>query len=353
MKRQIGTSAISAEEIKGEEIMSQLSKSIRGRVLACLAVSIFIVSSIDVPGASAQAYPNRVIRIVHGFASGGAADTLSRVVADGLAKQLNETVIVEAKPGAGGNLASDAVAKAAPDGYTLGLVTGGHAISAGLYKSLSYQPVDSFEMISTIVYYALVVATRSDYEAKTLGELIALAKAKPGSLSFGSVGFGSTHHLAGELLKAAAGIDVLHVPYRGDSQAITALLAGDVPMIVGTSVLVAPQIESGAVRGLAVTSSTRSALLPNVPSAGEAGLKGFDVRTWAGLLAPKGTPPGIIAQLNAAVLKSLADPGIRARLEAAIGGEVRGSTPPEMRELVTSEIARWTAVIDAAKIPKL
>jgi tripartite-type tricarboxylate transporter receptor subunit TctC len=316
-------------------------------------VSVFIVSSIDVPGASAQAYPNRVIRIVHGFASGGAADTLSRVVADGLAKQLNETVIVEAKPGAGGNLASDAVAKAAPDGYTLGLVTGGHAISAGLYKSLSYQPVDSFEMISTIVYYALVVATRSDYEAKTLGEFIALAKAKPGSLSFGSVGFGSTHHLAGELLKAAAGIDVLHVPYRGDSQAITALLAGDVPLIVGTSVLVAPQIESGAVRGLAVTSSTRSALLPNVPSAGEAGLKGFDVRTWAGLLAPKGTPPGIIAQLNAAVLKSLADPGIRARLEAAIGGEVRGSTPPEMRELVTSEIARWTAVIDAAKIPKL
>jgi tripartite-type tricarboxylate transporter receptor subunit TctC len=333
--------------------MGKLSKFTRGRSLVCIAASIFSVSLIAVPGAFAQTYPNRVIRIVHGFASGGAADTLSRVVADGLSKQLNETVIVDAKPGAGGNIASDAVAKAAPDGYTLGLVTGGHAISAALYKNLPYQPVDSFEMISTVVYYALVIAARSDYEAKTLGELIALAKAKPGSLSFGSVGFGSTHHLAGELLKAAAGIDLLHVPYRGDSQAITALLAGDVPVIVGTSVLVAPQIESGAVRGLAVTSSTRSALMPNVPSAGEAGLKGFDVRTWAGLLAPKGTPPAIIAQLNAAVQKSLADPAIKARLEAAIGGEVRGSTPVEMRELVASEIARWTAVIDMAKIPKL
>lgn len=303
--------------------------------------------------AIAQAYPNRPLRIVHGFVAGGAADTLSRIIAEGLSKRLGQPVIVDAKPGAGGNLAAEAVAKAAPDGYTLGLVTGGHAISAALYKSLPYQPVDGFEMISTLVYYALVVAVRSDYQAKTLSELIVLAKAKPGALSFGSVGFGSTHHLAGELLKIAAGIDMLHVPYRGDAQAITALLAGDVPVIVGTSVLLAPQIESGAVRGLAVTSSTRSALLPKVPSANEAGLEGFDVRTWAGLLAPKGTPAAIITELNKATLASLADPDLKARLETAIGGEVRGSTPAEMREVVTSEIARWTTVIDRAKIPKL
>jgi tripartite-type tricarboxylate transporter receptor subunit TctC len=314
------------------------------------AISVILIGTVD---AAAQAYPNRVIRIVHGFAAGGAADTLSRIVADGLSRKLGQTVIVDAKPGAGGNIASDAVAKSAPDGYTLGLVTGGHAISAALYKSLPYQPVDGFEMISTIVYYALVVATRSDYQTKTLGELIALAKAKPGTLSFGSVGFGSTHHLAGELLKTTAGIDVVHVPYRGDSQAITALLSGDVPLIVGTSVLLAPQIESGAVRGLAVTSSKRSALLPNVPSADEAGLKGFDVRTWAGLLAPKGTPADVVAVLNKAVQSSLADPDIKARLEAAIGGEVRGSTSVEMRELLIAEIAKWTAVIDTAKIPRL
>jgi tripartite-type tricarboxylate transporter receptor subunit TctC len=315
---------------------------------ACMVAAWFGVAA-----ASAQSYPNRAIRIIHGFAPGGAADTLSRIMADGLSKQLGQAVIVEAKPGAGGNIGSEAVAKAEPDGYTLGLVTGGHAISGALYNDLRFQPVDSFEMISTIVYYALVVAVRSDYPAKTLGELVAIAKAKPGTLSFGSVGFGSTHHLAGELLKTSAGIDMVHVPYRGDSQAIAALLAGDVPVIVGTSVLVAPQIESGAVRGLAVTSSTRSALLPNVPSAAEAGLKDFDVRTWAGLLAPKGTPPEIVAQLNKAVQKSLADPAIEARLEAAVGGEARGSTPAEMHDLVASEIMKWRALIETAKIPRI
>ena len=174
-------------------------------------------------------------------------------------------------------------------------------------------------MISTVVYYALVIAVRSDYPAKTLGELIALAKAKPGALSFGSVGFGSTHHLAGELLKNAAGIDMVHVPYRGDSQAITALLAGDVPMIVGTSVLLRRRSKAARVRGLAVTSSTRSALLPNVPSAAEAGLKDFDVRTWAGLMAPKGTPPEIVAQLNKAVQASVG----RSAGQGAAGGRGR------------------------------
>jgi tripartite-type tricarboxylate transporter receptor subunit TctC len=316
---------------------------------AACAIALWFVA----PAVYAQPYPNRVIRIIHGFAPGGAADTLSRIMADGLSRQLGQSVIVESKPGAGGNIASEAVARATPDGYTLGLITGGHAISGALYNSLGYKPVDSFEMISTVVYYALVVAVRSDYPAKTLGELIALAKAKPGSLSFGSVGFGSTHHLAGELLKNAAGIDMVHIPYRGDSQAIAALLAGDVPVIVGTSVLVAPQIESGSVRGLAVTSSERSKLLPNVPSAAEAGLKGFDVRTWAGLIAPKGTPPEIVAQLNAAVQAALADPAVKTKIETAVGGDARGSTPAEMHDLIVAEIQKWNAVIDAGKIPRL
>jgi tripartite-type tricarboxylate transporter receptor subunit TctC len=316
---------------------------------AAYAIALWLMA----PAAHAQPYPNRVIRIIHGFAPGGAADTLSRIMAEGLSKQLGQNVIVESKPGAGGNIASEAVARATPDGYTLGLITGGHAISGALYKSLGYKPVDSFEMISTVVYYALVIAVRSDYPAKTLGELIALAKAKPGTLSFGSVGFGSTHHLAGELLKNAAGIDMVHIPYRGDSQAIAALLAGDVPVIVGTSVLVAPQIESGSVRGLAVTSSTRSKLLPNVPSAAEAGLKDFDVRTWAGLIAPKGTPPEIVAQLNQAVQAALADPAVKARIETAVGGDARGSTPAQMHDLIVTEIQKWNAVIDAGKIPRL
>ncbi|OAF10467.1 MFS transporter [Bradyrhizobium centrolobii] len=311
---------------------------------SCLAVGT---------AALADNYPSRPIRLLHGFAAGGAADTLSRIIADGLSKKLGQPIIVEAKPGAGGNIAADAIAKAAPDGYTLGLVTGAHAISAATYKSLSYQPAESFDMISTLVYYALVIAVRNDYPAKSLGDLIAMAKEKPGSLSFGSVGFGSTHHLAGELLNATAGIEIVHVPYRGDAQSVTALLGGEVPVIVGTPVLLAPQIQSGAIRGLAVTSPTRTALLPDVPTVQEAGIKGYDVRTWAGLLAPKGIPPAIVAALNSATLEVLGDPELKQRLETAVGGEVRGSSPEEMKKLIATEISKWSGVVERAKIPKI
>ena len=261
--------------------------------------------------------------------------------------------MIEAKPGSGGNLAAAQIAKAEPDGYTIGLVTGAHAISPALYKSLPYDSVDSFEMISTAVYYALVIAVRADYEAKSLGELLALARAKPGELNYASVGFGSTHHLAGTLLETTAGIKMVHVPYRGDSLTVTALLGGEIPMIVGTPVLLASQIESGAIRGLAVTSPARSKLLPNVPTADESGVKGFDVRTWAGLLAPKGTPPAIVKRLNKAVLETLADPETKAALETAIGGDVQGSTPEEMRALIQSQIVKWADVIKTANIPRL
>jgi tripartite-type tricarboxylate transporter receptor subunit TctC len=303
--------------------------------------------------ASADNYPSRPIRLLHGFAAGGAADTLSRIIADGLSKRLGQPFVVEAKPGAGGNIAAEAVAKAAPDGYTIGLVTGAHAISAATYKSLSYQPAESFDMISTLVYYALVIAVRSDHPAKSLSDLIAMAKEKPGALSFGSVGFGSTHHLAGELLNSMAGIDIVHVPYRGDAQTVTALLGGEVPVIVGTPVLFAQQIQSGAMRGLAVTSPSRVSLLPNVPTVDEAGVKGYDVRTWAGLLAPKGTPPAIINALNAATLDALRDPEVKQRLETATGGEVRGSSPEDMKKLIETEIVKWKGVVERAKLPRI
>jgi tripartite-type tricarboxylate transporter receptor subunit TctC len=301
----------------------------------------------------ADDYPARPVRLVHGFAAGGAADTMSRIVAEGLTRKLGQPVIVEAKPGAGGNIGADTIAKAAPDGYTIGLVTGAHAISAAIYKKLNYQPVESFEMISTLAYYALVIAVRDDHPAKSLADVIAMAREKPGGLSFGSVGFGSTHHLAGELLNSRAGIEMVHVPYRGDSQSITALLSGDVPMIIGTPVLLAPQIQSGAVRGLAVTSPVRIPLLPNVPSAEEAGVRGYDVRTWAGLLVPKGTPPALIARLNAVTLETLSDPKIKKQLETAVGGDVRGSSPEEMKALITAEIAKWSNVVERANIPRI
>lgn len=261
--------------------------------------------------------------------------------------------MIEAKPGAGGNIGAAMVANADPNGYTIGLVTGGHAISGALYKSLAFSPTDSFEMVSTLVYYSFVIAVRSDSPVKTLPELIAFAKSKPSEVSFGSAGFGTTQHLAGELLNTTAGIKMLHVPYRGDSAAVTALLGGEVPVIFGTTVLLASQIEGGTVRGLAVTSPSRTALLPNVPSAEEAGLKGYDVRTWAGIVAPKGTPPEIVTKLNAEIVAVLADPAVKAALEAAIGGEARSSTPDEMRQLVWGEIAKWSKVVDEAKIERI
>ena len=330
--------------------ISGLSKGGWGRSTLFAIATLFALAP---SAADAQTYPNRPIRLLHGFSPGGAADALARIVSDGLSKRLGQPVIVEAKPGAGGNIAAAAIANAAPDGYTLGLVTGAHAISGTLYKKLAYDPTNSFEMVSTLVYYALVIAVRADSPAKTLPDLIAMAKQKPNELSFGSVGFGSTHHLAGELLTTTAGIRMVHVPYRGDAPSVTSLLGGDVPVIVGTTVLLAGQIESGAIRGLAVTSPTRTPLLPNVPSAEEAGLKGYDVRTWAGLLLPKGTPADIVQKLNAETASMLADPAVKKALETATGGDVRGSSPEEMRALIRSEIAKWAKVIDEAKIARI
>ena len=330
--------------------ISGLSKGGWGRSTLFAIATLFALAP---SAADAQTYPNRPIRLLHGFSPGGAADALARIVSDGLSKRLGQPVIVEAKPGAGGNIAAAAIANAAPDGYTLGLVTGAHAISGTLYKKLAYDPTNSFEMVSTLVYYALVIAVRADSPAKTLPDLIAMAKQKPNELSFGSVGFGSTHHLAGELLTTTAGIKMVHVPYRGDAPSVTSLLGGDVPVIVGTTVLLAGQIESGAIRALAVTSPTRTPLLPNVPSAEEAGLKGYDVRTWAGLLLPKGTPADIVQKLNAETASMLAEPAVKKALETATGGDVRGSTPEEMRSLIRSEIAKWSKVIEEAKIARI
>jgi tripartite-type tricarboxylate transporter receptor subunit TctC len=301
---------------------------------------------------AAADYPTRPITLVHGFAAGGTADAISRVLAQPMSEILKQPVIVEQRPGAGGNNASRVVASAAPDGYTIGLPTGGHAVSAGLYKALPFHPVDSFEMISTVVYYAFAIATKPDFPAKTLGELIAYAKANPGKLDYGSAGIGSTHHLTGELLAAMTGMQWNHVPYRGEAAAFTGLLSGDLPVIIATTVTVQPQLAAGKLRALAVSSPTRFRGMPTVPTVAEAGVANFDVRTWAGLFAPKGTPAPIIAQLNAAVQQSLARPEVKARLEELVGGEALGSTPAAMKTMVASEAARWTDVIRKANIPQ-
>ena len=297
-----------------------------------------------------DAWPQKPLRIVQGFAAGGNGDTVARIVAEPLARALGQSVLVEAKTGAGGNIASEAVARSAPDGYTLVLFTGGHAVSAGLYRSLPFHPVDDFAMISTVTFFPFVISVRPDHPAKSLADLLRLAKEKPGALNYSSVGVGSTQHLAGELLCAMAGIRMQHVPYRGGTAPIEGLLRGDVDVLIDTVTFTTGQLKAGRARALAVTSPAEWPALPGVAPVAET-LAGYDVRSWTGLAAPKGTPAAIIARLNQEVRRGLAQPEVKGRLEA-LGNEVRASTPDEMRDFVAAQAAKWTRVVRDAGIPQ-
>lgn len=302
-------------------------------------------------GAQAQEYPNRPIRIIQGFAPGGNADAIARLLGQEMSKSLGQPIIVESKPGAGGNIAAEAVAHAQPDGYTLLLAVGGHSVSGALYKSLGYKSVESFEWISTATVFPFVLSVRSDSPLHNVTELIAAARVKPDAVSYGSAGVGSTQHLTGALLSSLAGAKMLHVPYKGDAGALAALLAGDIDFVVAPGTATLPHIKGGRLKAIAVTGATRWAGLPDVPTVQEGGVPGFDVSSWAGLATTAGTPRAIVERLNAEVKKALQVPEVRARLES-FGGEVRASTPEEMRDRVASEVQRWSKVIADANIPK-
>lgn len=300
----------------------------------------------------AQDYPTGPITLLQGFAPGGSADTIARLVADPLSKRLGVPVVVEGKPGSGGNLASAAVAQAKPDGYTIGLVTGGHAVSKGLYNSLPFDVVNDFTMISTVVEYNFVLAVLADNPAQTLGDLLAEAGKSAGELSFGSAGVGTTHHLTGALLNSMADVEITHIAYRGEGAAITGLLGGEIPLIIASPVTLEPQIKAGKIRALAVTSDQRWSGLPDVPTVAEAGVAGFNVSTWAGLLAPKDLPQPVLERLTTEVHAVLADPAVRSAIEAAVGGVVTPSTSEEMRARIEAESERWIGVIAEAGIER-
>jgi tripartite-type tricarboxylate transporter receptor subunit TctC len=300
---------------------------------------------------SQQDFPERPIRIVQGFAAGGNADTIARVVSTEMSKGLGQPFVVEAQTGAGGTIASSAVARARPDGYTLLLATGGHAVAGALYGKLGYQTVSDFQMISTITYFPFLLVVRADSPYRSLAELLAAARADPRSLSYGTAGIGSTHHLAGELLVKSAKVDLLHVPYRGDAASVAALLGGEVPLIIAPPTAVLPNIKAGKLKALATTGPQRWAAMMELPTVAEQGVAGYDVRSWAGFMAPAGTPRPVVERLRAETLKALQVPSVRARLED-MGGEARGSTPEEMAAMVSSELRKWTAVVNEAQIPK-
>lgn len=304
------------------------------------------------PSVRAQSWPARPIKVLQGFAAGGNADTIARLVGAEMSKGLGQPIVVEAQVGAGGTLASAAVARAPADGHTLLLATGGHAVAGALYEKLPYKTVESFRMVSTITVFPFLVVTTPSSKFRTLADALAAAKATPEGVAYGTAGIGSTHHLIGELLAKLAGVKLLHVPFRGDSASLTALLGGEIPLVIAPPTAVLGQLKAGKVRALAVTGPQRWPLMPDVPTVAEQGVPGFDVRSWAGWMLPAGTPQPIVERLHAETQKALQVDAVKSRL-AEMGGEARGSTPQEMAAMVDSEVKKWTQVVADAKIARL
>ena len=301
--------------------------------------------------AQSQNFPDRPIKVMQGFAPGGNADTIARTVGAEMSKGLGQSMVVEAQAGAGGTIAANTVAKSRPDGYTLLLATGGHAVAGAIYNNLPYRTVQDFEMVGTITYFPFLVVVPANSKYPNLSALLAAARANQAEVSYGTAGIGSTHHLAGELLASMSKTPMLHVPFRGDSASLTALLGGEIPMIIAPPTAVMANIKAGKLRVIATTGPQRWQGLPDVPTVAEQGVPGYDVESWAGLMAPAGTPRAVIDRLNAELQKALLVPAVKSRLED-MGGVVRGSTPEDMKAMVSAQTQKWTDVVNSAKIPK-
>ena len=303
-------------------------------------------------GAAAQAWPERPIRALQGFAAGGNADAIARLVGGEMQKALGQTIVVEAVTGAGGTLASAAVARAAPDGYTMLLATGGHVVAGALYEKLPYHTLNSFQPVSTITFFPFLLVVPADSKFRSLTDVLAAARAQPGAVGYGTAGIGSTHHLIGELMTKLADVRMLHVPYRGDAASLTALLGGEIPLVVAPPTAVLGQLKAGKMRAIAVTGAQRWSGMPDVPTVAEQGVTGYDVRSWAGWLLPAGAPAAVVERLNAETRKALQVATVKARLEE-MGGEARASSPQEMQAMLAAELQKWTQVVADARIPRL
>ena len=301
-------------------------------------------------GAQAQqAYPSKPITIVVPASPGGAIDIAARLIGARFTAAWGQPVTIENKGGAAGMLGSDFVAKAAPDGHTLALVASSHAINPSMYKKLPFDTVKGFEPVVQTHVVPLVLVVNKELPAKNVTELVGYLKAHPGEVSYASSGNGGAPHMSAELFKTMAGVDIAHVPYKGSTAAHPDLIAGRTALMFDTVAAVAPQIKGNKVRALAVTTTRRSSVLPEVPTMAEAGIKGYDTSTWGGLLAPAGTPKDVIARLNAEANKALASPDVREKLAAA-GIEPAGGTPAQFGAFIQSEMQRWGQVAQRAGI---
>jgi len=300
--------------------------------------------------ASAQSYPNRPVRILVPFPAGAGVDIVARMLGLPLTDTWGQATVVDNRPGAGGTIACELAAKAAPDGYTLLLGNiSTFAMAPSLYKKVNYDPVQSFAPVTLVNTSANVLVAHPGLPATTTQALIALAKAKPGQINYASAGSGTSPHLAAELFKSMAGVELVHVPYKGSPQALTDLLGGQTQIMFASLVSALPHIRQQRLRALGVTSLKRAAALPELPAISEAGLRGYDVSVWMGIVAPAGTSPAIIAQLNRQIAAILQSPDIRERL-AVQGLEAASNSPAEFRTYIASEVHKWAVVIKQAGV---
>ena len=300
--------------------------------------------------ATAQTYPNRPIRMIAPFPAGGLVDVLARAIGDELTKTLGQPVIVENRPGAGGNLGADIVAKAEPDGYTLLMTSPGiQSINQFLYKTMPFDPDKAFAPISLVADMSMLVVVHSKVGVRTLRELIDYARANPGKLNFGSAGVGTTGHLGQALLTHVARINLTHIPYRGAAPAVTDLIAGQIDGVVDNPPTVMPHIKAGTIIALAVASKERLALLPDVPAAAEAGLPGWEASSWFGVVAPAGTPPEILKRLYAEIAKAARLPSMQ-RFTSESGARMVGNNPEEFAMVIADERGKWGEIVRSANI---
>ncbi len=313
------------------------------RALLCSALSLVAAAA-----AQADTFPSRPVRIVVIVAPGGSADALGRIVAEGLTTRLGQPVVVENKPGAGGNVATQAVARSPADGYTLLLSANNHTINPSLFANAGYG-IDDLVPVAQLMEGPSVIAVPANSRFNTLPELIEEARQKPGSIAFGSAGIGVPSHIAGEMLQRAADVKLVHIAYRGSGPSITDAIGGQVPVVIASLVAAMPQIESGKLKALAVTSAKRWPTSPAIPAAAEFGIPSYEHMTWLGLFAPKGTPPAVVARLNAEVRAVLADEGVKARV-AKMGGAVSQKTVPAFEDMVRKDYTLSTRLVTDAKL---
>jgi tripartite-type tricarboxylate transporter receptor subunit TctC len=331
--------------------MTLIRGDVQGHTLRRVVFGVVCALALAGSAFAATDYPTRTVRIIVPYGAGGIADVTMRLTAQKLSETLGQQFIVDNRPGAGGVVGARAAASAAPDGYTLSMIGGGLTIAKSLFKSLPYDLVEDFVPISTTAAYGLVIVAKADSGLKTVGDIIAAAKAKPGKLNFGTINPGSNQHLAAELFRSMTNVDVAMIPHKTTPDLITALLRGDIDVVIEYEAGLGAMMTDPRVAVVAYTGPQRLSHLPDVPTVAESGLPGYDVTSWNGLAAPKGTPHEIIEKLSHEVTAAVGQPDVRAAM-AKFGMEARGSTSEELSARIKIDIAKWADVIEKAGIPK-